>query len=779
MNAPRASVGLPQDQSRKSVFTLAAAILLVAILGWLSFSAREADLTREAARRSEARAMSVLLASNAVENAILDAESGQRGYLLTGDADFRQRFEDGRRRLPAAISRLRLLYAPDSSEAERIGRIEDLADRRLRWLDKSVAVPRVASPAGEPLLSGLRGGRQAMDDLTSELEHLQASEQAALGIQQALARRTQMLAGQWRTLLTSFSLVLCLLCGLALWGLYQARREVREQRLLAESNLILAQGRKLLQSIIDSNPDAIFVKDRRGRVMFANRRFREVISTPLPALTGVPLPPASDPQEAARLADAHVAAIQRGEERLVEVHLNVEGKRRLYQTRKIPWMTDGEIGGVIGVASDITDVRSREAELEHRVAQRTRELETALRSVQREMAEREAAEETVRQMQRIESLGQLTGGIAHDFNNMLAVITGSLEAARLKLRGPARQAIGPLIANALEGAARAAGLTARLLAFARQQSLRPCHVEINPQIEKTCELLERTLSGKITVDLDLDPAAGWTEVDVTQLESALVNLAVNARDAMPDGGRITIATRRQGERIKISVADTGTGMTPDQLNHAFEPFFTTKEPGKGTGLGLSQVHGFVAQSGGEVELRSQPGEGTTVTLLLPAFAAAQPCALQREAPQCQIGGGETVLLVEDEALVRHSLKVSLETLGYQVIAAGSGDEALAMLEADHSIALMITDIAMPGMNGRDLADAARQLHPGLAVLLTTGYEQNQPENGGLPVLVKPYLLEDLASAVGALLHPRAAEKGNLAPRQGVDGHNATGRQDVT
>lgn len=775
MNALGAST-LPEDQSRRSVMTLAAAILLVVIFGWLSFSAREADQAREAARLSETRAMAVLLASNAVEQAMLDAESGQHGYLLTGDDAFRQRFEDGRNRLPAAMARLRLLYAPDNPQAERIERIEDLAERRLRWLDKTSAMPRTVPAVDEAQLSSLKGGRQAMDDLRGELEQLQAFEQGALARQQALARRTEILVGEWRTLLTAFSLVLCLLCGLALWGLYQARREVREQRLLAESNFALARGRKLLQSIIDSSPDAIFVKDRRGRVMYANRRFSEVITTPLPALTGVPLPPAADPREAARLADAHVGAVQRGEERVVEVHVNVAGERRLYQTRKIPWMNNGQIAGVIGVARDITDVRSREAELEHRVAQRTRELESALRSVQREMAEREAAEETVRQMQRIESLGQLTGGIAHDFNNMLAVITGSLEAARQKLRGPARQAIGPLIASALEGAARAAGLTARLLAFARQQSLKPCHVEINPQIEKTCELLERTLSDQIKVELDLDPAAGWTEVDVTQLESALVNLAVNARDAMPDGGRITIATRRQGERIRISVSDTGTGMTADQVSHAFEPFFTTKEPGKGTGLGLSQVHGFVAQSGGEVELRSRPGEGTTVTLLLPACSVTPPCAGAREAPQCPVGTGETVLLVEDEALVRHALRISLETLGYRVRAVGSGHEALALLEADRGIALMITDIAMPGMNGRDLADAARLLRPGLPVLLTTGYEQNRPEGADIPVLVKPYLLEDLASAVGTLLHPREAERGSIPSGPPLDGQGVTGSE---
>ncbi len=772
MNASSARAPVSDDHSRKSILALATAILLAAVLGWLSFSAREAEVAREDARQGEVRTLSVLLASGKVLRAMQDAETGQRGYLLTRDPAYLRPLEDGRERIPAALAQLRSLFGQDTREAARIDRIEDLAGRRLRMLDRSISMERPPVATDAVLLTSLRGGRQSMAELRAELDALQEGEQAVLGQRQELARRTGALAGQWRMLLTGFSLVLCLLFGLALLGMYRARREEREQRLLAESNMVLAHGRKLLQSIIDSSVDAIFVKDRRGRVMFANQRFREIVPTPLAQLTGIPLLPASDPEEAAALAAAASAVIERGQQQTVEEHIEVGGERRLFQTHKIPWLTEKGIAGVIGVARDITDFRARESELERRVAVRTVELEDALHTLQREMAERVAAEETVRQMQRIESLGQLTGGIAHDFNNMLAVITGSLDAARRKLSGEAREAVGPLIDNALEGAARAAALTARLLAFARQQSLRPCHVEINAQVEKTCELLQRTLSGNIKVRLDLDPLAGWTEVDATQLESALVNLAVNARDAMPDGGTITIATRREGGEVRIDVVDTGTGMSADQLAHAFEPFFTTKEVGKGTGLGLSQVHGFVTQSGGRVELHSRPGQGTTVTLRLPVCEASSDSSAAAAPEPALAASGEVVLLVEDEVLVRHALKVALEELGFAVLAAGSSQEALAQLHSGREVALLITDIAMPGMNGRELADAARALRPDLPVLLTTGYEPSPPDRADLPVLVKPYLVDELAAAIRALLPGRDGAEGNK-PHGGHFGTHGT------
>ena len=391
---------------------------------------------------------------------------------------------------------------------------------------------------------------------------------------------------------------------------------------------------------------------------------------------------------------------------------------------------------------------------------RARAEEAALADLRRESAQRMAAEGQLRQAQKMEAVGQLTGGIAHDFNNLLAVITGSLEVLQRRLaRGDTD--VGRFIDGALDGADRAAKLTHRLLAFARQQPLEPRPTDPNGLISGMIDLLRRTLGETVVVETRFAPQAPPIFVDQNQLENAILNLAVNARDAMTGGGRLTIETARdtlEGARpaVAITVRDTGTGMPPEVVARAFEPFFTTKPQGRGTGLGLSQVYGFVTQSGGTVRIDSAPGLGTAVVLVLPVHDGAAPVEATgrgRLPAQVPERGRRTVLVVEDDALVRSASAETIGELGYRTLTAADGQAALACLDNDRDVAVLFTDVVMPGLDGPSLAAEARRRRPGLKVVFATGHGR-EGEDGPRPapgetVLRKPFTIEDLAAALEA------------------------------
>lgn len=383
-----------------------------------------------------------------------------------------------------------------------------------------------------------------------------------------------------------------------------------------------------------------------------------------------------------------------------------------------------------------------------------------------DVTEQRAAEEKLRQSQKIESLGQLTGGIAHDFNNLLTVILGNGEMLeRDQTISPRGKQLAQTVVTAAE---RGADLTKRLLAFARRQPLEPKVIDVNKLIHGIDGLLRRTLSEDI--DLEIAGAGGlWrSEIDPGQLEAALVNLAVNARDAMPEGGRLTIETANAmlddayaeannevtaGQYVMISVTDTGSGMTKETLERAFEPFFTTKGAAKGSGLGLSMVFGFVKQSGGHAKIYSELGEGTSVKLYLPRSYAADEAAYQPgEVPQ-EAAGTEHILVVEDDELVRQNVLRQLADLGYHVTGATNGAKAIEILKSDAKIDLLFTDVVMPGgMNGRQLSEAAAKLRPGLKVLFTSGYTENAIVHQGrldrgVQLLSKPYRREELTAKI--------------------------------
>ncbi len=389
-----------------------------------------------------------------------------------------------------------------------------------------------------------------------------------------------------------------------------------------------------------------------------------------------------------------------------------------------------------------------------------------------DMTDKRRLEEQLRQSQKMEAVGQLTGGIAHDFNNMLAVVMGSLDLLNRRIGGEEVRA-KHYVAQALEGAKRAANLTQRLLAFSRQQPLRPETINVNRLVSGMSDLLVHSLGGAIQLETVLAAGVWGIHADPNQLENVLLNLGVNARDAMPDGGRLTIETQNAhldaryvasemgvttGQYVMIAVSDTGSGMSPEIIARAFDPFFTTKEVGKGTGLGLSQVYGFVKQSGGHIKIYSEIGQGTTIKVYLPRLAGGDATDPQWDGPAEILPGDlrEVVLVVDDEPAVRQFSTDALEELGYRVLEADSAVAALALLDAHPDVSLLFTDIVMPETNGKKLADMVRTRRPDIRVLFTTGYTRNAVvHNGivdaGVELIGKPFTIDELAARVREVL----------------------------
>jgi PAS domain S-box-containing protein len=437
----------------------------------------------------------------------------------------------------------------------------------------------------------------------------------------------------------------------------------------------------------------------------------------------------------------------------------------------------GRARWIAGVYADISERKQLEARLlslnetlEARVAE-IRELNQTLEHrVLQEINRRQDAEEALRQAQKLEAIGQLTGGVAHDFNNLLTVIIGNLEHLERGLRDSSHQRI---VAAALRGASRAAMLTERLLAFSRRQPLAPQVVSVNKLVAGMSDLLRRTIGEAVRVETVLAGGVWPAFVDSNQLENALINLAVNARDAMPAGGKLTIETANShldeayarmhgevepGQYVGLFVTDTGTGMSEDVVAHAFEPFFTTKETGQGTGLGLSQIYGFIKQSGGHVKIYSEVGQGTTMKLYLPRHRGPEIAAdEERETRELPRGRFETVLVVEDDPDVRDYTVEIVGDLGYRVLSAEDGASALRLLDAHREVRLLFTDVGLPGgMNGRQLADRALRRQPRLKVLYTTGYARNAIVHQGrldpgVEVVLKPFTYSELAGKLRRVL----------------------------
>jgi PAS domain S-box-containing protein len=505
-------------------------------------------------------------------------------------------------------------------------------------------------------------------------------------------------------------------------------------------DLALQESEARLRAFIDNSPDHISLKDGQDRFLLVNLQFARLYGVDPEQLIGKTIAEVAAPDEAAAIRAKDREVRETGQVSRQELdRAFAEDKRSLIVTKFPIAARDGAPPLVGTIITDVTEFRRLREQLHH--------------------------------AQKMETVGQLTGGIAHDFNNLLTVVLGNIE---LLMEGlPASPPLLRLAESARAGAIRAAELTSRLLAFSRRQALQPVAFDLNARVAGMAELLHRTLGEQIELRTELAEGLWPALADPGQVESVVLNLAVNARDAMAEGGQLVVTTAnieldedyarlrdevRPGAYVQLTVSDTGTGMTPDVVERAFEPFFTTKEVGKGTGLGLSMVYGFVKQSGGHVEIYSEVGLGTTVKVYLPrADATAVDAGRAAYAPVAASRGGERVLVVEDDAMVRSYVVDQLNGFGYDVLVAETGGAALAILDGPERVDLLFTDVVMPGgMTGFALAEAALVRRPGLRILFTSGYaEEALRQRGqltpGARFLSKPYPRAALAAAIRELL----------------------------
>jgi PAS domain S-box-containing protein len=519
------------------------------------------------------------------------------------------------------------------------------------------------------------------------------------------------------------------------------------------------------RTILETLPHIAFMLAANGTMTYWNAQFEAYFGKPFPDLGSRRTLFHPDDRPAVRAArDAGVAS---GSEYAFDARVRRhDGAWRWHAVRVRPLWRDDGTASWLGVSVDIDDTRRQSDLLERRVAERTAELEAANRALRQQIADRERAEAALVRAQKMEAVGQLTGGVAHDFNNLLTAIIGSLEMMQ-------REAVNPrvirLADSALRAAMRGAELTQQLLSFARRQVLKPVVTDVATLLAEMEMLLRHAGGGAIEVAIDA-PAALWScEIDPAQFQSAILNLVVNARDAMPRGGSLAIEVCNlapealppgldiaERPHVAVAVRDTGDGMTPETIARAFEPFFSTKDIGKGSGLGLSMVYGFAKQSGGGVGIESSPGAGTCVTLYLPR--ARQPeSADEADGELAAPRGSGAILVVDDDEHVRQVSVEMLLDLGYRVRAAGDGHEALALLRRER-FDLLFSDVVMPkGLSGFELARQAESLCPGIKVLLTSGYPlSDQPNPERYRLLPKPFRSGELAAIVAELMDRLAA-----------------------
>jgi PAS domain S-box-containing protein len=517
----------------------------------------------------------------------------------------------------------------------------------------------------------------------------------------------------------------------------------------------LRDNERMFRTMLDTLPQIAFIIGADGTADYYNQPFVDYVGQAIG-------PKAADrtallhPDDRPRLVAARNAAVAGGADYMIDARLRRhDGLYRWHSIRNKPIRNDGRPVAWLGIAEDIDEIRRLNETLEARIAERTRE--------------RDTARDHLHHTQRLEALGQLTGGVAHDFNNLLTAIVGNLDLLdRHVSSGGGKR----LIEAAHRAAARGARLVQSLLAFARRQTLRPSSVNPNDLIAELGELLRRAAGDTIAVELLLDATTEHCLIDAAQFQAALLNLVVNARDAMPAaGGQIKLATSditvadgdprlefdaAPGHYVRIELSDTGTGMIPSVLARAFEPFFTTKDVGKGSGLGLSQVYGFVKQSGGFINLDSEPGRGTSVSIHLPCLTPDLTVETPAEpAVAAPPAGVETILVAEDDPDVRAAVADSLRSLGYRVLTCDDGITALALLQRPERIDLLFADVSMPnGLLGDELGRRALRIRPDMRVLLTSGFAATGPDGGtfhDFRILRKPYRREELAASIREIL----------------------------
>ncbi|MGQ0589071.1 MAG: CHASE3 domain-containing protein [Sphingosinicella sp.] len=723
-----------------------AAIILISAASLLSLLSTQRLVTL--ASRVE-QSQNVLVELNRSVSHLKDVETGLRGYIITSDSRYLQSYNAGRDNFGSSVRRLRELAQNDPVLQLRVHELEALGQQRIRIAGQAVA-SRTEDAPPRAALPFITAGKATMDQIRRQADSIISAEQSVYRARErAVARQAQ---------ITNIILVVGVALSLAamIWLFTIRGREV-ERRRRAEDELRalnaeledrvqertseVRRSRELLDAVIENMPDALILQDADDdfRYVLVNRAGERLMGKERGEIVGRVDQELFPPDQAAAFLEEDRAVVATGQPRFcAERPISTANGIRLIDTSKVPIPSgNGGRGFVLGIVRDVTEQKALEAQL--------------------------------RQSQRMHAVGRLTGGIAHDFNNILAIILGNADLLREQLAEGTESA--EMAEEVLGAAAHGAELVRRLLAFSRMQHLEPTALDLNERLPAIIGLLKRTLGEAINIQTK--PVEGlWPAmVDPTQVDDALVNLAINARDAMPEGGSLTIETGNEvldedyaaqnaevapGDYVMLAVSDTGTGMAPAVITRAFEPFFTTKAEGKGSGLGLSQVYGWVKQSGGHIKIYSELGHGTTIKLFLPrASATADEVRDEADRDAIAIRGHETILVVEDNPNVLRTVVRQLGDLGYASIEATNGAEALDLIRSGVGFDLLLTDIVMPGgITGYELAARVREIQPAVKVLFTSGYTELAATGGDAnrgPLLSKPYRKQDLGRAIRAVV----------------------------
>ncbi len=725
---------------------------------------------------------------------VRDAETGQRGYLLTGSDAYLAPYRDALGRVTFLEGELQRLTADNPAAQEQLGVLAPVLQRKLEELAQTVQLRRRDGLEAAMQLVRADTGRMLMAQVEASLAALTAGEHALLDARLAQTESR----GRWVGWLLAGGTVLA--AASLLWAARLLNQALSRSSRAEDRQRTLALQ---LRASLDSLSQGVAVFGPGHRLRHWNDCFGTLLALPR-AMVRADTPYAALAEHTAGEA-AHGAASDGGG--------GAGGDTALAGRTRAEGAGEGGLAGDAGGSGDIggafleTEYQIRHgrhppgspvvyertrADGRHLEVRRTALADGGFVLTVSDMTRRAQAEAVLREAQKMQAIGQLTGGIAHDFNNLLTVILGNLEFAAAKLA--AEPVLRARIERATWAAQRGATLTGQLLAFARRQPLAPKPIDLAAAMPELVPLLRRTLGEHIEIRY-VETAGLWPALaDAAQLESAVLNLALNARDAMPGGGRLTIELANKvldedyarshaevapGDYAMLAVSDTGCGMTPDVAARVFEPFFTTKPDGRGTGLGLAMVFGFVKQSGGHVKIYSEPGEGTTVRLYLPRpVGGAVPAVVSARSPVELARGSATVLVVEDDPAVREIATAILGDLGYRVLEAGDGEEALRMFGAHAAgMDLLLTDVVLPGrLRGREVAERITAMRPEVRVLFMSGYTENSiVHNGrlddGVQLIAKPFKREQLARKVAEVLGPGAEGAGGtlnivaMRPRQ--------------
>jgi len=669
----------------------------------------------------------------AVLSDMQNAETGQRGYIITREPRFLEPYKAGVARTRDDLDRLAALTSDNPVQHARAERLRQLVEARIDALDVTLSAKAPQATATPELLSAMDQGKLRMDTLRKELTLGRAEETRLLA--RRIAERRQ--AERNEIFAASAAAFIALLVFLA-----AALLLVRSNQRLTKSEKKLENESAILQTTLDTIRDGIAMFASDGELCVFNDNFFQFFGLPKTlARKGTYL---ADLQRADRSGRAIFEEHSSADPHQEFQRVSLNGRELDVYRAAVP------TGGFIIVCVDVTA--------------------------------RVQAEFVARQAQKMEAIGHLTGGVAHDFNNILQVIGANLERTARELRDDPKGA--ERLQAAINAVANGARLTGQLLAFARRQPLDPRSTNVGRIVQEMTDLLRRTLGESIDVECVIAGGLWNTLIDPSQIENAILNLAINARDAMADGGKLTIEVANAflddayaiqhaeviaGQYVMAAVSDTGSGMSPETIARAFEPFFTTKPEGRGTGLGLSQVYGFVKQSGGHIKIYSEMGQGTTIKLYLPRTRKPQE-GIGPVSTSAVVGGTERVLVVEDDEAVRNAVVEMVSELGYSVLKAENAEQALTILSSGAAIDLLFTDVVMPGPIGtREMARRAQELQPYLRVLYTSGYTQNAiVHNGKLDedvfLLSKPYRRDDFARKIRSLLDAKpAAAATSVAP----------------